>query len=115
MTSRRASNSIVRAVKRRLLVKTPAAALQDDSVRRIPIPATQYEATLFIYELNGKLVLVAELLEVNLPHIYCAYRIQSSAKSVFETMTVALLGLSQKIQRDRRFRGNVIVLNGHAR
>jgi hypothetical protein len=73
MNFHRASNSIVRAVKRRLETAKPPSRLVEDSIKRFSLPGTHHEVTLFIAQSpDGKRTFVAELIEQDLPHIYQA-------------------------------------------
>lgn len=121
MNTRRASNSIVRAVRQRVQRK-PGAMLVLSSVRRVPIPNTQFLATIFIYELAGSAGrapthhFVAEIAQGDLPHVYntCALKDLSTyelARGLGETLTL----LSHTATHDPRFTrnvGGIIQLNG---
>jgi hypothetical protein len=39
-------------------------------VKHVPIPATRYDASIFIFELKGEFHFVAELCVPGLPHIF---------------------------------------------
>jgi hypothetical protein len=127
MTFHRASNSIVRGVKRRLETAKLPERLVEDSIKRFSLPGTHHQVTLFIAEsADGKRVFVAELLEPDLPHIYqalplpaprkgvlgAAHAAKRDAADISKVMLTAILGIAKTVHSDPRFRRNVIVLNG---
>lgn len=128
MTFHRASNSIVRAVKKRLEAAIPPSRLVEDSIKRFSLPGTHHQITLFIAESsNGKRVFVAELVEPDLPHIYQAlplpeprkggllgagHAAKKDAQDISKIMLTAILGIAKTVQNNPRFRRNIITLNG---
>jgi hypothetical protein len=61
MHFRPAPLQFVLAIKRRLEQTNPGARLDEKSVRLVGVPMTQFDATIFLFEQNGKTKLVAEL------------------------------------------------------
>jgi hypothetical protein len=122
----RASNSVVRAIRRRLAQAVPPQQLVEDSVKRLALPGTHYHVTTFIFEVNGKRVFVAELAEQDVPHIYQSAKLpepaskwlggaKKDAREFSKIMLTCIRDLAVTVQKDPRFnRSNVIVLNGHA-
>jgi hypothetical protein len=123
MNFHRASNSVVRAVKRRLETAQPPARLVEDSIKRFSLPGTHHQITLFIAEgPNGKRIFVAELIEPDLPHIYQSLPLpephskwkggaKADAAEISKIMLTAILGIAQTVQSDPRFRRNIITLD----
>jgi hypothetical protein len=111
----RASNSILRAVRRRVERK-PGAVLIESSVRRVPIPRTHFHATVFIYRLDGKHHFVAELVHGDLPHVYNTSPLANLkafeiSRALGETLTL----LAHTATHDPRFtRSKIIEVNGFA-
>jgi hypothetical protein len=113
--STRASNSIVRAVRRRVERK-PGAALLAHTVRRVPVPGTQFRATVFIYQLNGDQHFVAELTEPDLPHVYNTTKLANeSASEIGRALGYCMTLLRHTVTNDPRFGRKIIpmALNGH--
>lgn len=124
MNFHRASNSIVRAVKKRLETAKPPSRLVEDSIKRFSLPGTHHQVTLFIAESSdGQRVFVAELIEPDLPHIYQSLPLpkphsklmggaKADARDISKIMLTAILGIAKTVQSDPRFRRNIITLNG---
>lgn len=124
MNFHRASNSIVRGVKRRLETAKPPSRLVEDTIKRFSLPGTHHEVTLFIAQSpDGKRTFVAELIEPDLPHIYQAIPLpaprskwnprgaKADAADISKIMLTAILGIAQTVQGDARFRRNIITLS----
>lgn len=104
-------------VKRRLEKTTPGARLDEQSVRLVAIPKTHFDATIFIFELNGKFRLVAELARPDLPHVYAGKIVDPKSRaSIARALLWTVSQLGYRILKDARFsRGSIIRLNGFAR
>lgn len=114
MNIRPAPESIVARVKARLERAHPGAALARDAVKLVSIPSTPFEATVFCFEWQGKLVLVVELDRPDFPHVYQAATVKpGDAKGNARAMVKGLLGLAQTVRSDARFRRQVVSLNGN--
>jgi hypothetical protein len=113
MNLRPAPLQIVLALKARLVKTTPAGRLIEDSVKLCSIPGTLYDATLFQFDIAGKLRFVAEFCRPDLPHIFVGKTLYPN-KSRYNAgvMLAALLGLSETIRSDRRFRPRILQING---
>jgi hypothetical protein len=108
---RPAPESVKLSVKRRLEKTNPGAVLGLDSVQLCPIPHVPFDATVFIYEQNGRKILVGELCKPDLPHIYAAFAMKENAKANAAIIMSVLLSLSRTLQKDPRFARNVITLS----
>ena len=108
---RKAPDSIVEQVRRRLEKSTPDAELEHGSVKLCPIPGTAFDATVFRYTLQrdakrARRVLVAELARPDVPHVYAAYSVTSNAILNAARIVAAILSLAKTIREDPRFERN---------
>jgi hypothetical protein len=105
---RKAPDSIVEQVRRRLEKSTPGAELE--SVKLCSIPGTAFDATIFKYRNKGRRAVVAELARPDLPHIFRAFALTDNAIANAARIVGAVFSLAKRIREDRRFERNIIVL-----
>jgi hypothetical protein len=115
MHFRPAPLQFVLAIKRRLEQTNPGARLDEKSVRLVGVPMTQFDATIFLFEQNGKTKLVAELARPDLPHIYVGKTLppDASKRATAAALVWCITHIGYRILHDSRFsRGNIIRVNG---
>lgn len=116
MNIRPAPLQIILAVKRRLATAHPAAVLDEKSVKLVPIPQTHFDATIFIFQENGKHRLIAEFCRPELPHIYAGKTVDPTAKGFVIAVVWVMTQIGFRILHDPRFSRGTFVrpLNGFA-
>jgi hypothetical protein len=116
INARPAPLPFVLAVKRRLETTTPGARLDEESVRLIAIPKTQFDAVVFLFEHNKQFRLIAELARPDLPHVYAGKTVDPKSRASMGTALLwVITQLGYRILTDRRFsRGNIVQINGFA-
>jgi hypothetical protein len=107
---RKAPESIVEAVERRLERAMPGTQLEKRSVKLCAVPGTHFDATIFRYRKNGRRFLVAELARPDLPHVYASYPVSDNAIQNAARIIAALFSLAKRIRIDPKFQSNIIVL-----
>lgn len=118
MNVRRAPTQLALKVKRRVEKANPGARMDEAAVNLVSIPGTLWDATIFLFEQKGQLVLVGEIGadRPDIPHVYASGTLDpKDKKSNVRVMAKVLLTLSQRIQHDPRFgraSGRIIQLNG---
>lgn len=126
MNIRPAPFSVMLGVKRRLEKSNPGAVLDEQSVKLVAIPQTQFDATIFIFSaadspgrtggaastLARKHRLIAELCRPGLPHIFAGRIVDPEGKGGALALVWVVAQLGWRILNDPRFssRGNVIEL-----
>lgn len=118
MNVRTAPTLVALDVKRRLAVANPKARMEEAAVKLVSIPGTLWDATVYLFEQDGKLVLVGELghNRPDIPHVYASGTVDpNDKKSSVSVLAKVIFALGVRVTADPRFNrgGKIIRLNGH--